>query len=222
MANNLVQLIFNQFIEILEDIAAKDAKCFEFNKCEFDYRVREKVNHRLLDVKFTIKEECDRPRDVIKEIDITGICYEDLTTCKWVDYLTTLAKEYVNEICPTRYVIIKEEPRKCRPQPPQWCPFPCKKTTTIIRKVPIIEKKPECEVIIEKGCECINECLREVPPCKEQIIIKYEQAPPKCCEQTILVKPPAEERHSWAVYKGNPDYNNHVWGKCCKTSCCGH
>ncbi|AAV50985.1 hypothetical protein [Acanthamoeba castellanii mimivirus] len=220
MANNLVQLIFDQFIEILEDLAAKDEWCFDFNKCDFDFRVRELVNHRLLDVKYTIKDECGRPRDVIQEIDITGICYEDLTTCKWVDYLTKLAVEYINNICPPRYIIIKEEPKKCRPQLPEWNPFPCKRTTTIYRRQKPVEKKPECEVIFEKGCECLPSCEREVPVPKEQIFIKYEPVPAKCCERTVLVRSPEQNRHSFGVHKGNIDYNNHVWPKCCQSKKC--
>ncbi|BCS82919.1 hypothetical protein QLL95_gp1204 [Cotonvirus japonicus] len=222
MSNKLEQLIFEQFLEIVEKIADKSADCFDFDKCDFAYRVRNNVGHRLLDVNYVIKDDCNRPRDVMISIDITNICYEDLVTCKWVNYLTKLAKEYVSDICPPKYIIIKEEPRRCRVPPPEWKPFPCKKTTTIIRRIEPIEHEPECEVIIEKGCECLPLCERA--PCipKEEIIIKYEQAPEKCCVRTSLVEDHDHSKHGWATHKGNPDYNNHEWKKCCSSSSQSH
>lgn len=221
MTSNLAQIIFEQFLEIVEKFA-KHA-CFKFDECDFEYRIRELVMHRLIDVIYVVEDKCCRRRDVIVTIDFTNICLEDLITCKWVDYLEKLAREFICDICPKKLVIIKEEKKKCRPQPPKWEPFPCKITTTIIRKKPII-RKPECEVIIEKECECIDECLRE--PCvpKKQVIIRFENEKPfKCGDFTMLVKDHDELKHDFEKHKGNTDFNHHKWRKCCsdKRNCCG-
>lgn len=221
MANNVVQVIFDQFLGIVERLSKK--ACFEFNECDFDYRVRDMVTYRLLDVIYVICDKCGRRRDVIVTIDITNICFEYLTTCKWVEYLEKLAHEFISDICPKKMVIVKEEPKKCRPQPPTWKPFPCNNVVTVIRKKEPIVEEPECEVIVEKECECVPECVRE--PCvpKQQVIIKYENEKPfKCGVPTFLIEE-KEKDHDFQTLKGNKDYNNHIWGKCCKgvkKSCC--
>ncbi|XWV25643.1 hypothetical protein QJ856_gp0110 [Tupanvirus deep ocean] len=214
MANNLVQLIFDQFLEIVEGLSRKS--CFDFDECDFDYRVRELVGHRLIDVIYVVEDKCGRRRDVIVTIDFTNICVEDLITCKWVEYLEKLAHEFVNDICPKRLMIVKDEPKKCRPQPPKWEPFPCRNITTVIRKKKPVPKEPECEIIIEKECECVPLCKRE--PCvpKQQVIVKYEEEKPwKCGDFSILVEEPKEKHHDFKWHKGNKDFNHHQWKKCC-------
>jgi len=213
MVQNLVQLIFEQFLEIVQKHSAKS--CFKFHECDFNYRVRESVGHRLLDVIYVVKDKCGRRRDVIITIDITKICLEDLTTCDWVAYLEKLAKEFVSEICPKKYVIIKEEPRKCRLEPAKWCPLPCRNITTVVRRKKIIPVEPEVEVIIEKECECVPICERK--PCipKQEVIIKYETEKPwKCGDVSILVEED-HKKHDFEHFKGQPDFNHHKWGKCC-------
>ena len=219
---NLVQIIFEQFLEIVEVLSKKS--CFKFNECDFDFRVRELVKHQLLDVIYVIEDKCGRRRDVIVTIDITNICLEDLILCKWVEYLEKLAREFIHDICPKKLVVIKDEQRKCRPQPPRWEPFPCKTVTTIIRKKPIIHE-PECEIIIEKECECIEECKRQ--PCipKKQLIIRYETDKKwKCGDHDELVREPEQKKHDFKPCRGNIDYNHHLWKPCCsgkKSGCCG-
>ena len=215
MSQDLAHLIFEQFIEILEKLAKK-SPC-KFNECDFDYRVRELVGHRLIDVIFIAKDKCGRRSDVIIAIDFTSICLEDLISCKWVNYLEKLAREFLNDICPKKLVIVKDEKRKCREQPPRWEPFPCKVITTIINKKKIIKQKPECEIIIEKECECVPECVRA--PCipKKQIIIRHQTEKPKCCGDNLRL---VEHKHEkFAKCRGNNDYNNHVWKKCCTKGC---
>lgn len=216
MANNLVKLIFEQFLEIVERCTYKS--CIKFDECFFDYRVRELVGHRLIDVIYVVEEKCGRRRDAIVSIDFTNICYEDLTTCKWVQYLEKIAREFIEEICPKKVAIIREEPKKCRKQPPKWNPLPCCDTTTIIRKNKIVHPEPECEVIVEKECECVPLCERKINPKKHKVIIKYQDEKPwKCGDVSVLVESEKEPKHYFDCCKGNIDYNNHKWRKCCST-----
>ncbi|AGC01754.1 hypothetical protein H012_gp711 [Acanthamoeba polyphaga moumouvirus] len=209
MANNLAQLIFDQFLEIVEKFAERS--CFDFDECDFRYRVREQVNHRLIDVLYEVKDKCGRPRDVYATIDFTSICLEDLVTCKWVEYLEKIAKEFVCDICPKKLAIVKQEPKKCRPQLPKWEPFPCKTVTTVIRKKVPVKVEPECHVIIKDDCECAPICERA--PCvpKQEIIIQYEPESSCRCGSNLVLVEPKHEKHSFKNYKGHPDYNHHEW-----------
>jgi len=214
MAIDIVQLIFDQFLEIVQRLSRKS--CFEFNECDFEYRVREYVGHRLIDVIHINEDKCCRRKDAVITIDSTSICVEDLTSCKWVNYLEKLALEFINEICPKKLVVIKEEPKGCRPQPPKWQPFPCRNVTTIIRKKKPVCPEPECEVIIQNECECVPVCKR--CPCipSEKVIIKYEnENQRKCGDYGILVETPAQPKHDFNSNKGHKDYNNHLWKPCC-------
>lgn len=186
MAHNVVEIIFDQFLEIVERLSKKS--CFKFNECSFKYRVRDAVHHRLLDVLYVATDKCDRQREVIVTIDITNICYDDITTCKWVNYLETSAEEFVHDICPAKYVVVKEHVSQCRVEPPRWEPLPCNSTTTIIRKKPV-EPEPECEVIVERECECVPECKREKCHSKHTVIIReQEERPWKCGDYSFPVK----------------------------------
>ena len=218
--SNLVQVIFEQFLEIVE-VSSKKA-CFVFDECDFKYRVRILIGHQLLDVIYVVQDKCGRHNDVIVTIDITNICLEDLISCKWVAYLEKLAREFIHDICPKKLVVIQDIPKKCRPQPPRWEPFPCKTVTIITKKKPVVVK-PECEIIIERECECVPECKRK--PCipKKQIIIRYEDDKKwKCGDHDVLVKEPKHKKHDFEKSRGNKDFNHHLWKKCCedKKSCC--
>ena len=216
--SNLVQVIFNQFVDLLE-CANKKRKC-KFDECDFDYRSREEVSHKLIDILFVDRDNCGRPRDVIATIDYTNICLEDLTSCKWIEYLENIAFEFINDICPKKYVVIKDKVNKCRKQPPTWDPFPCNAYTTIVKKIQP-KPEPECEVVIIDECECVPECIRE--PCvpKKKIFIKYEQEPAiPCCERRFLVTPEKRKKHDFGFCKGHTDYNNHLWNKCCESVKC--
>ncbi|AEQ32680.1 hypothetical protein [Acanthamoeba polyphaga mimivirus] len=224
MANNLAQLIFNQFIEILERFAEKKF-CCDFDECDFRYRVREQVNHRLIDVLYEVKDKCGRVREVYATIDFTSICLEDLVTCKWVNYLETIAREFICDICPKKIAIVKQEPRKCRDQLPRWEPFPCKTVTTVIRKKKKVHVEPECHVIVKDECECAPICERV--PCvpKQEIIIQYEpDTGCRCGGNTVLVQD-KHEKHGFKDHKGKPDFNHHEW-KCCvdrhERKCCNN
>lgn len=214
MANNLVKLIFDQFLEYVDRFSKKS--CFEFEECDFDYRIRELAGHRLIDVVYVIEDKCGRRRDAIVTIDFTNICYEDLCTHIWINYLIKLAHEFIEEICPKKLVINCDKPRKCRKQPHCWEPIPCLTTTTIIKKQKHVEPEPDCEIIVENECECIPVCHRTKCQPKHCLIIKHQiEKPWKCGDYSVLVKEPHEKEHHFAMYKGNPDYNNHVWKKCC-------
>lgn len=210
MTTNLVNLIFDQFLSIVEGASKKS--CFCFDKCDFEFRTRELLNHRLIDVKYVICDECGRKRDVIATIDYTNICVEDLITCKWVGYLERLANEFVCDICPKKLSIVKDELKKCRPQPPKWKPFPCRNITTVIHKRKPVIREPECEVIIEKGCECVPQCIRRTCEPKREIVIRYEEEKPwKCGDVSCIVETDLPKKHDWKIHKGNKDFNNHEW-----------
>ena len=218
MSSNLVNLIFNQFVEIVIKLAKK-SNC-DVDECDFNYRVRELVGHRLIDVIFVAEDNCGRRRDVVISIDFTSICFSDLTTCSWVAYLEKLAAEYVCDICPKKLMVVKNELKKCRPQPAKWCPLPCRNTTTIIKKKPYCPPEPECEVIICQEDECIPVCERK--PCcpKKEIIVKYQSEKPwKCGDCTTLVT--ESEGHDFVEHKGNKDYNHHQWKGLNKGCGCG-
>ena len=214
MATSLVQIIFEQFIKIVKKTARKH-EC-HVTKCDFQYRTHEFKTYRILDVIYVGRDECLRQRDVGITIDITSICLEDLPCEKWVHYLKKLAREFVNDICPKRLVIVKEKKQKCRPQPPKWEPFPCKTVTTIVRKIKPIEKKPKIKVIVEKECECVPECKRE--KCEEQrflVVKEKSENKSRCGDHLVLVDEHKDNKHGWNTHKGNIDYNHHKWPKCC-------
>lgn len=218
---NVVEIIFDQFLEIVERLS-KHA-CFEFDECAFKYRVREAVHHRLLDVLYVARDKCGRERDVIATIDITGICFDYLTTCKWIQYLERIAKEFIHDICPPKYAVVKDNSRKCREEPPRCDLLPCRHVTTVIHKKKPPKVKREPEIIIEKECVCVPECKRE--PCipKRTIVIREElEKRHKCGDFSVPVKE-YKNKHEFGHYKGNIDHNNHQWNDCksCKPRCTG-
>lgn len=181
MTPDLVEIIFNQFIEIVENLALKKY-CVVVNKCDFDFRVRLLPLVQLIDVLAKAPDRCGKCREVFTTIDITAICFENLPTKKWKQYLKKLALELLAQIfAVNNFVIPKEEClRKCRPQP-VWCRFPTTCTTVIKQKCNKKEIEPLCEVVFEK-CECIPICPRPVCEKKRKIIIQCEdEVVPKCC-----------------------------------------
>lgn len=222
MASDLVNVIFNQFVSIVERFAKKS--CFEFNECDFDYHVREAVGHRLIDVVYVVEDKCGRRHDVIATIDYTNICFEDLTSPEWKDYLSKIAIEFVNDICPKKYEIPSTHKRKCRTEPPHWEPLPCGIITTVIKKQVIPEPEPDYEVVIENECACVPICKRTT--CtgpKQQYVIKYvTESPWKCGDVTQVVDDDKKYHHKeqdrphyFSDNKGHPDFNNHKWKSCC-------
>lgn len=218
MTNNIPHIIFEQFLQILLELA--ESKCV-LDECDFQYQVKELVKHRLLDIAYTVKDQCCRPRTIIITLDITSICLRDLVCCKWIEYLTKKAKEFLHDICAKKIVVVKENLKPCRVEPPRWEPFPCKTVTTIVRKVvPVIED--DCEVIIEEEDICVPVCPRVKCKPQKKVLIKYETEEPwKCGDYTVLVRED-KKKHDWGNYKGSYDYNHHVWNKkCeCKTKAC--
>lgn len=214
MAANLVSVIFNQFLSIVEKLSKKS--CCVFNECDFDYRVRDLGTHRLIDVMYVIEDKCGRRQDVIATIDYTNICFEDLSSPQWKEYLTKIAIEFINYICPKKYELIDYYKRKCRQEPPRWEPLPCNNVTTIIKKHEYVEPEPECEVIIENECKCVPFCKRTTCGApKQHIIVKYvTEKPWKCGDVTRVVRD-TENQHDFAQYRGHPDFNNHKWKSCC-------
>lgn len=181
MAHKLVELIFNQFIDTVDRLS----KNCDLDRCDFNYRVREMGNSRFIDVVYVSKDECHRRRSVEETIDITNICFDDVTKCTWVHYIEKLAATFVENVCPVRLTVVKDHVRKCREQPPCWEPFPCRNTTTIIRREEPVCHVQECEIIIENACECIPVCPKRQPCCpKQHVIIRHEPSEPICCSQS--------------------------------------
>lgn len=223
---NLVETIFAQFLTIVEKKSKKS--CCEFDQCDFNYRIVEAVKHKLMIVLFEQDDKCGRRHEVTATIDITGICFKDLTSCDWVAYLKKIAAEFINDICPKKFIIVKDKPKKCRERPHVFEPFPCKTITTVIKKriPPPAEEEPK--IIIEKECECVPKCKRV--PCnpKKEIIIRFEdEKPGKCCDNLVYVDDSKNLKdHDYGMCKGTKDWNDHQWNKksntkkkCCQDSC---
>lgn len=216
MTNNLAQIIFDQFYEILEKKSHN--YCCDFTVCDFEYRQHQFPNHSVLDVIYIDKDECQRRRDVGVTIDITGICLEDLTRPKWVRYLKKQAHEFLEDICPKRIVIVKEKNETCRKETPCWSPFPCKTITTVVERIKPIEKVHKPKIVIKQECACVPECRREKCEPKRVIVVKKHQEPTTKCGNNLVLVKSNEPKHDWGFYKGNRDYNNHKWKGCCGSS----
>lgn len=218
---NLVETIFEQFLDIVEKKAKKS--CFEFDECDFNFKVIEAVKHKLLVVIFEQEDKCGRHREVTATIDITNICFEDLTSCAWIAFLKKTAVEFVNDICPKKFVIVKDKHRKCRERPHVFEPFPCKTITTVIKKRVPPKVEEECKVIIEEPCPCAPKCKRVPCHSKKEIIIQFEDDKEhKCGDHSVFVDEHHEKKeHDFGSHKGNKDWNDHQWNKkCCKKKAC--
>lgn len=210
MASNLVELIFNQFLDIVEKKA--EHACFSFDECDFNYRERHAQNHSLLDVLYVAEDKCGRKRQVIVTLDITKICIEDLTSCRWISYLKSLARQFINDICPKKFAVVKDKRKTCRKEPPRCELPPCRETTTIIRKIKPVVKPEKCKVVVEKCHPCIQKCVREPCPKERKVIIKYVDELPKhdCNNFTVLVKKPHQAKHFFDKHN-----NEHHFRPCC-------
>jgi len=219
MSNNLAQIVFDQFLGLVEKFAKHS--CFEFDPCSFDYTINYAVRHTLLEVIYTACDCCNRTKTTIATIDITNICPNYLVTCKWVNYLETIAQEYVYDICPKKWVLVKEEHKKCRNQPQHCKPFPCKITTVVTEQPPHECDLSESEEVIEEFvcAPCKPCCKREPCPTKKQLIIRHQPAQWLCGDFTVPVQKPAAKDHDFGSHKGLPDFNDHKWNKACCGPC---
>lgn len=162
--------IFNQFLDILKPLAAKKGCCF--NECDLDYRCRDKCGQKSLDIRFIRRDHCNRESETITSLDTTSICLEDLVRCDWIEYLTGMAKDFVGQICPKAYVILKAN-KSCRRAPDVWCPRPCHNTTRITQRE---EPLPEYEhrEIVTEYCECVPSCERKVCMPTNTTIVQFD------------------------------------------------
>lgn len=204
MANNLVEIIYEQFLGIVEKLAPK--YCFEFNPCDFQYKTRDGVNVQLIDILFRAPGKCDSYRDVIVTIDYTSICLNDLPTKKWKTYLKNLANQFLHEIVYVETFVIPkpEKLRKCRKEP-KWCHFPTKLTTIIHKPCEPKEEKPKIKVVIEKECVCVPVCHDSPVAPKKKIIIKCDNEPkkPKCNS----CNPHHDDDHHESHHDSRPSYS---------------
>lgn len=169
MRTNLVEFIYDNFIQVVERVAKHKRCCID--ECSFEYKIRKSCHHDLIEVIYVRRDSCDRCIEVSTIIDYTNICFEYLLTSKWAQYIKSIAKEFVKDICPKKFIIVFEEEKKCRPQLPIWKPHCGVKTTTICCKEEIIEK-PKIIFIRQKKCECAPICKPHKCPKKHYIICK--------------------------------------------------
>ena len=194
MTNSINKVIFDQFLSLIEKLTHRS--CCNYNECDFDY-VENNKNRNLLTIIHFSCDKCGRVQEASVVVDKTNICLEDLISCRWVEYLESKARELIDEICPWNIRVVPDNPKRCKPHHPVWKPDPCKTTTYITHKNECEESSEECEVIIEKECECIKKCKRI--PCvpKRQIIMKYENCEPaRCCRNTVLVSDSSDHHSS--------------------------
>jgi hypothetical protein len=175
MHKDLVLSIFEQFVSVIKKLPCN---CLDsMDDCHFDYRIRNQMNSRIIDVIYSSVDKCGRRHDSLVSIDYTSICFEDLSTPQWAEYLIKLAKTMLDKICPEDVTIIPLVHKKCRPQPARWTPLPCKNTTIVTRQLKCERPAIEHEVIMEREPECVTICPSTKCVPKEKIIIKYTEEP---------------------------------------------
>ena len=188
MSQDLVNTIFQQFADILVTVSAQN--CFQINQCDLNYRVRSTCNTSLIDICYVPSQPipttspCCRPRNMVITINFTNICYNNLPTCKWIQYLQTLANQFMaiilgnNPIAiPTPNVI---QPRKI----PCWSRFPVKNTTVINQVCQQQIQTPPSQVIVQNPCPCVNICPQPCYQPQQETIIQ-------CQPQPIITQPAA-------------------------------
>lgn len=211
MASNLVDLIFNQFADMVVDRAETKDRC-EISQCDLSYRLRVISGHKIIDVLYKLYDDCGRVRDVITNIDITNICYEDLCTERWLKYLEKIARAFVVDICPKKLGLVCGVRNTCREQPPKWEPFKTRTTTYINRIKPHEPKITKPQVIVEDECECIETCQREPCSPEEKVVIRYKNEPSfECGNCTRLV----DDKPKYKEFKDVVDHNSHAWKSDC-------
>lgn len=212
---NLPSIIFDQFMQMVEK--ASQGACFEFDRCNFTFTVVEESSHTLLNVFYAVTDRCFNQKNIVATIDITGICLSYLTSCKWVQYLTRIANQFVYDICPPIIrVVPQQNSNKCRVPPASCNLLPCKHEINVVKTtVPIIPKE-KVEFVVSNCSSCVPRC-EVAPPCvNKKYIIRYEQEKPSgCCGRTTYVQP-TTSRHQFAEKIGSVDYNDHVWNEQCK------
>lgn len=174
MSDKLVEIIFLQFLQIVERLAPQF--CFVFDKCDFTFHVRE--NHAILiDVIFTLNLDCNRTKELITTIDATGICYDDLCGERWLSYLKELAKDFLAEVEELKNLKAPDcDECDCECDVAKWHTFPTK-CVTIIKKDCRPKVCPKVKVIVKKDCRCEKVCPPITHEPKQVILIKCDPCP---------------------------------------------
>lgn len=180
---DLTGAIFQQFVRVAMRLPAGD--CLSaLDQCQFDYTVERVGGNRIMTICYLAIDRCCRTRAPAVRLDYTNICYEDLCDLEWLDYLTRVAHQLVDDICPAPAVNCRPK-RACRTEPKCWRPKPCCDTTIITKYV-----KPRPEVIIhdyEEQEECM-ECVPVCKPCRQEkpprkVIVRHIQGcQPESCQ----------------------------------------
>merc|ERR1712054_585550 len=167
MCSKLASTIFDQFVSIVNTLNTSDT-C-TINPCGFTYQLVHHNNYTTLNISYRYLDDCDRVYDVTVVVDITNICFDDLSCPKWVNYLETLARQLLDNVCPKVCTIIYPE-SSCRKQPPVWEPFPCRETRYITQEEVIVCPE-EPTLVHTKVCKCSKPCKKNVVKTARQMII---------------------------------------------------
>jgi hypothetical protein len=145
----LARTIFDQFIAMAQKEAAKTG-C-SFTPCNANYSVEHLHSGTSLHIEYVSHDSCDRQTVYGVTIDITGICFQDLSTESWQHYLQTKVVLLLSQICPPA---IPVEPKKtaCRCKP-VVCTLPPAKTTTYIPCTPVPPTPPVEHIVVLDCCE---------------------------------------------------------------------
>ena len=177
MCSKLSATIFNQFLSIVD--ALNTSNCV-IDQCGFSHQTVKHNNYTTLNISYKYVDSCDRCFEILVVIDITNICFQDLPSCKWVNYLENIAEEFLHNVCPKECVVVYPE-KSCRKSPPVWEPFPCTETRYVIQEDVI----PECHeptIVRTKVCKCEDPCPRhELKTKKKTIIINRVVYPERNC-----------------------------------------
>jgi len=133
MAYNLEQVIFEQFMGIMGYHC--NVIGFPFDPKEFSYFPKRTKCLSLLEIIYIPKKcRCQHLR-FCTIIDYTNICFENLSTNKWQQYLNGLVVDFLDNIM---YEYVLNVPyvstgntSTCREQP-LWCQLPTR-TTQVVR-----------------------------------------------------------------------------------------
>jgi hypothetical protein len=219
LLGNLPSIIYDQFLQIVEK--ASQNSCFQFNACDFSFNVFQQNSHTLMSVIYTVIDSCVNQKNIIAIIDITGICLDYLTSCKWIEYLTKIANQFVYDICPPFIRVVPQQYNYCRTPPPTSNLLPCKHEVHVIKTIEPVTPTVTTKTVTLAPSSCSPQC-QIVPPCvTKTYVLRYQQQPSSgCCGQTTYAQPQSA-RHQFQEKLGSIDYNDHVWNKQCGTCTSG-
>lgn len=159
----LARTIFDQFLAMAQKEATKTG-C-SFNPCNANYTVEQLHSSTSLHIEYISRDSCDRQTAHGVTIDITGICFPDLSTESWQHYLQTKVTNLLSQICPPSIPLTPHK-SACRCKP-TVCSLPAAKTTTYIQCTPVPPTPPVEHVVVLECCE--TPAVSTGCPCKQAL-----------------------------------------------------